>query len=111
MEKMAQKLANLIKVKTIVTLVVTTVFAVLSLRGMISADNVMLSACKRSEDGTGLILRLYETDGKQTPVTVSGDLVAVPLEATFSPWSMRTYFLADGAKAWKEVLITEYDIS
>ena len=77
----------------------------------ISADNVMLSACKRSEDGTGLILRLYETDGKETPVTVSGDLVAVPLEATFSPWSMRTYYLADGAKAWKEVLITEYDIS
>ena len=42
MEKMAQNLANLIKVKTIVTLVVTTVFAVLSLRGMISADNVMI---------------------------------------------------------------------
>ena len=77
----------------------------------ISADNVMLSACKRSEDGTGLILRLYETDGKETPVTVSGDLVAVPLEVTFSPWSMRTYFLADGAKTWKEVLITEYDIN
>ena len=77
----------------------------------ISADNVMLSACKRSEDGTGLILRLYETDGKETPVTVSGDLVAVPLEVTFTPWSMRTYFLADGAKAWREVLITEYDIN
>ena len=77
----------------------------------ISADNVMLSACKRSEDGTGLILRLYETDGKETPVTVSGDLVAIPLEVTFTPWSMRTYFLADGAKAWREVLITEYDIN
>ena len=34
--------ANLVKVKTIVTLVVTAVFAVLSLRGVISADNVML---------------------------------------------------------------------
>ena len=34
--------ANLIKVKTIVTLVVIAVFAVLSLRGDIAADNVMI---------------------------------------------------------------------
>ena len=34
--------ANLIKVKTIVTLVVITVFAVLALRGVITPDNVMI---------------------------------------------------------------------
>lgn len=34
--------ANLIKVKTLVTLVVISVFAVLALRGDISADNVMI---------------------------------------------------------------------
>lgn len=34
--------ANLIKVKTIVTLVVIAIFAVLSLRGDISPDNVMI---------------------------------------------------------------------
>jgi hypothetical protein len=34
--------AGLIKVKTIVTLVVVAVFAVLALRGSISADNVMI---------------------------------------------------------------------
>lgn len=37
-----ENLANLIKVKTIVTLIVISVFAVLSLRGDISADNVMI---------------------------------------------------------------------
>ncbi|MBR4109116.1 MAG: hypothetical protein IKK41_02215 [Oscillospiraceae bacterium] len=37
-----QNLANLIKVKTIVTLVVVGVFAVLALRGSISPDNVMI---------------------------------------------------------------------
>ena len=37
-----KNVAGLIKVKTIVTLVVTAVFAVLSLRGTISADNVMI---------------------------------------------------------------------
>lgn len=37
-----KNIANLIKVKTIVTLVVIAIFAILSLRGDISADNVMI---------------------------------------------------------------------
>lgn len=37
-----KNLAALIKVKTIVTLVVITIFAVLSLRGDITPDNVMI---------------------------------------------------------------------
>lgn len=37
-----KNVASLIKVKTIVTLVVIAVFAVLALRGTISADNVMI---------------------------------------------------------------------
>ena len=39
---MLKNLANLIKVKTIVTFVVVAVFAVLSLKGAISPDNVMI---------------------------------------------------------------------
>ena len=42
MKKFAENMANLIKVKTIVTLAVVTVFAVQAFRGIISADNVML---------------------------------------------------------------------
>ena len=42
MKKLLENMANLVKVKTIVTLVVTVVFAVLALRGIISADNVMI---------------------------------------------------------------------
>ena len=37
-----KNVANLIKVKTIVTLVVCTVFAVLALKGDIDADKVMI---------------------------------------------------------------------
>ena len=37
-----KNIANLIKVKTIVTLVGIAVFAVLALRGSITADNVMI---------------------------------------------------------------------
>ena len=42
MNKFLENLANLIKVKTIVTLVVSVVFAVLALRGTLSPDNVMI---------------------------------------------------------------------
>jgi high-affinity nickel permease len=42
MAQFIKNLANLIKVKTIVTFVVLVVFAVLSLKGEISADNVMI---------------------------------------------------------------------
>ena len=42
MKDLVKNIANLVKVKTIVTLVVTAVFAVLALNGTIGADNVMI---------------------------------------------------------------------
>ena len=42
MKRIVENIANLIKVKTIVTLVVSAVFAVLALQGTISPDNVMI---------------------------------------------------------------------
>lgn len=42
MENFVKNLANLLKVKTIVTLVVCAVFCVLALNGTINADNVMI---------------------------------------------------------------------
>jgi len=42
MKEFCRNLANLWKVKTLVTLVVIGVFAVLALRGSISPDNVMI---------------------------------------------------------------------
>lgn len=42
METLKKNLANLVKVKTIVTLAVIAVFSVLALRGSISPDNVMI---------------------------------------------------------------------
>lgn len=75
----------------------------------IDQPNVMLSAIKRREDGTGLIVRLYEIAGRQAEVTVTGDLLPIPLKDTITPWSVRTYSLEDGGAEWKEVLLTEYD--
>lgn len=42
MKEFLKNLTALVKVKTIVTLVVITVFMVLALRGSITADNVMI---------------------------------------------------------------------
>ena len=42
MDTFKKNLANLIKVKTLVTGAVTAVFAVLAIRGDITADNVMV---------------------------------------------------------------------
>lgn len=42
MEELIKNLTGLVRVKTIVTLVVITVFAALSFTGAISADNVMI---------------------------------------------------------------------
>lgn len=42
MKQILTNLANLIKVKTIITLVVISVFAVLALKGLIAPDNVMI---------------------------------------------------------------------
>lgn len=43
MEILKENLANLVKVKTIVTMVVTAIFAILALRGDIPSDNVMVT--------------------------------------------------------------------
>ena len=43
MELLKRNISNLIKVKTIVTCVVITVFAVMALKGKISSDNVMIT--------------------------------------------------------------------
>ena len=42
MKRLAQKLADLLKVKTVVTFAVVAVFTVLALKGEIHPDNVMI---------------------------------------------------------------------
>lgn len=77
----------------------------------VSVDNVIVSAVKRSEDGTGTVIRIYETDGKKTSVTVSGVILPAPLTVEITPYSVETFFLKDESTEWKNVLITEYDFN
>ena len=75
----------------------------------VSAENVALSAVKRREDNRGTVIRLYETDGKKTAVTVSGAVLPAPLETVLMPYSVETFTLPDGEQTWKKCLMTELD--
>ncbi|MBQ7982567.1 MAG: alpha-mannosidase [Clostridia bacterium] len=76
----------------------------------VDCDNVVVSALKRAEDGKGLVIRIYETDGKEADVTVSGAVLPAALKTKITPYSFMTFYLADGCEEWKEVLLTEYDM-
>ena len=70
-------------------------------------ENVHISTIKRSEDGCGTVIRIYEADGIDTSFTVKGDLLPAPLTKKISHYSVDTYYLADGDTEWKDVLLTE----
>jgi alpha-mannosidase len=75
-----------------------------------SAENVQISAIKRSEDGCGTVVRVYETDGKSTEFKISGSILPKELCASITPCSINTYYLKDGTEEWREVLLTEFDL-
>ena len=77
----------------------------------IDQPNIMLSALKYSEDGKGMVIRVYETAGKENEFMVSGDVLPAKLKARITPWSVQTYYLEKGSSEWKEVLLTEYEES
>lgn len=76
----------------------------------VDCDNVVVSAVKRAEDGCGLVIRIYETDGKETDFAVSGPILPTALRTKITPYSFMTFCLHDGTDEWKEVLLTEFDM-
>ena len=75
-----------------------------------SAENIIVTAIKASEDGKGVVIRAYETDGVDTDAVISGSLLPAELKAHFGAYSVNTYYYSFETKEWKEVLITEYDM-
>lgn len=74
-----------------------------------SKENVLVSAIKRAEDGTGLVVRVYETDGVDTQFSLSGKMLPVALDAQIGHFAVDTYYLKDGDTTWKKVLMTEWE--
>jgi alpha-mannosidase len=72
----------------------------------VSAENIVISALKKSEDGMGYVLRAYECAGVETSAVIDcKDLAKV--ETTFSPYEIKTFFIHKN-KQVEEVLFTEY---
>jgi len=55
-----------------------------------------VSCLKYAEDGNGIILRLIETQGKDTEAKVSLLSAAEPFTLSLSPFRVRTVRIADG---------------
>ena len=63
-----------------------------------------------SEDGSGVVIRVYETDGVDTHARISGGLLPKELSADVGAWSVNTCLYSFETKDWKEVLLTEYNM-
>ena len=73
----------------------------------VDEENLVVSAVKRSEDGTGYVVRVYECAGKATDSHIRiGGLPT--LQASFGKYEVKTFFLK--GNTWEEVLFTEYEI-
>lgn len=74
----------------------------------ISSDHVLLSACKRGEDGRSVVVRVYEIEGQSAKFELKGPVVPTPLRASLHPFEVATFRLPDGGKKWRRVLFTEW---
>lgn len=71
----------------------------------VDAENVVVSAFKKSEDGTGYVLRAFECAGEAVEATFNCEKLG-ERKVAFKPYEVKTLFLKDGTL--EEVLFTEY---
>lgn len=72
----------------------------------ISADHVLLSCLKPAEDSGGLILRLWESTGRQAHADIDGPFLSQCIKADFQPFEVKTWRIKKGHPA-EECLLTE----
>jgi alpha-mannosidase len=79
----------------------------LTLSGIsVGKENILVSALKKSEDGKGYILRVYECEGTATNTVI--DIYGLgKQEISFTPYEVKTLYIESG-KDWEEVLFMEY---
>ena len=73
----------------------------------VSAENVSVSALKRSEDNKGYILRFYETCGKKTAVKIEIPFLNAEISAEMQPQQVLTYHISDDGKTVAKTDFTE----
>ena len=53
-------------------------------------ENVVLTTFKKSEDGSGWILRFYESEGKETTVTVEMQILGISFDLPIRPYQIKS---------------------
>jgi alpha-mannosidase len=75
-------------------------------------SNVVLTAIKVAEDGEDLILRGYETAGRETEAEIRLGLESSKWTATWRPYEIKTLRLQQGSNTLVEVnMLEESDVS
>lgn len=69
-------------------------------------DNIVVTAVKSAEDGNGIIMRIVETDGKETQATVDFGAVNSKFTMTWKPQEIKTVRITPDGNA-SECLIIE----
>jgi alpha-mannosidase len=59
----------------------------------IDRENIILTACKASEEGNGTVLRLYEGTGTEISVSVNAPVIGARFDAVFSPFEIKTFLV------------------
>lgn len=68
----------------------------------VNKDNVVMTAFKYAEDGSGdLVIRLYETSGKETRVNVICDLFDTAFRADFGKFEVKTFRINKDSKVFE----------
>ncbi len=76
----------------------------------VEAENVIVSALKKAEDGDGWILRAYETQKQATQATISLPVWEREITASFDPCEIKTFYLPLNPKgSVREVNLLEQD--
>lgn len=73
----------------------------------VSADNVIVQAMKYSEDGKSIILRTFETSGKETEAEIDLKILAKKYKFTWGKQEIKTIAIDRETLEAKEVLIIE----
>ena len=71
------------------------------------ADNVALTVMKRSEDGEELVIRGYETAGKECKTRIALPHMKQSLDVTFKPHEIKTFRVDKATWTAKEVNLLE----
>ncbi len=76
----------------------------------LDSETISVGALKRAEDGNGWILRLHETIGEETDVTVRAPMFGREWKLHFTPMDIQSVFIPDdSALPVRQVLFTEWE--